>query len=539
MTLLPPELVSRLSRKQQQQVKRAEQAIAALPTRPRQGVNLTGGDPISEDPVEWLRTLWPNTFTGELAPFHVEFMQWLFARQIDQSAAGVFVWPRGFSKSTLARRAPIALATRGYRYVLYVQAKQDMADDAVQNIGNMLAHPLIARYYPQLAEPMTGKHGNQQGWRRNRVWTAGGLIVDAAGLDTAVRGLNLDDARPDVIVFDDIDGKHDSLKTTEKKLKTIQSSIIPAGAANRVVLVMQNIINPHGVVTRLADANPSYPATFLMDRHVSGPFPAVEGLEYEMKGRNNQGRPVYAITAGISTWPSVRPIRALEQELNLIGADEFIEELQNQVGSQRGSLYEGYDFATVDFPDLDELEDVQLWCDIAVTAHDGSDSQAISAAGRRPDSKVITLYAWEGVEGTAPLMRRAILKAVELKASTLGIETNQGGDLWRDAYNRTWKELIEDGTLPADTPKPRYDEVKATIATGGKRERWQITKGRRERGEVLDAIGTHEARFRSLKRLPEVKPYDLADADHWSVEKLFRKQPAWESEEVAIDYGSM
>lgn len=524
--ILPPELLAQLKPRQRQQVKRAEAALAKLPVKPRApGVDLSGGVPAPADPVEWLTTLWPQTFTGELAPFHVEFLEWLFARDVSQSAAGVFVWPRGFSKTTLARRAPIALATRGYRYILYVQAKQSMADDSVQNIGNMLSHPLIARHYPQLAEPMTSKHGTQQGWRRNRVWTAGGLVIDAAGLDVAVRGLNLDDMRPDVIVFDDIDGKHDSLKTTEKKLKTIQSSIIPAGAANRVVLVMQNIINPHGVVTRLADANKQYPAQFLMDRHVSGPFPAVEGLEYEMKGRNAQGRPIYAITAGVSTWPSVRNIPALEQELNLVGPDEFIEELQNEVGSQRGSLYNGYDFDTVDAEDFD-FEDIQVWCDIAVTAHDGSDSQAISAAGRATDGTVVTLYAWEGVEATSALMERAILKAVELRASTLGIETNQGGDLWKDAFNHTWTALAASGRLPIGTPKPRYEEVKASTATGGKRERWQMAKGMRERGELRDAVGTHEARFRSLKRLPEIKPYDLADADAWSAIKLAKPKKA-------------
>lgn len=521
MTLLPPDLAERLSPRQKRQLKQAEAALARLPRPQRQGVNTAGGAPISSDPEEWLRTLWPGTFTGELAPFHLDFLQWIFARDTSQSAAGVFVWPRGFAKTTLGRRAPIALATRGYRYVLYVQAKQDMADDSVQNIGNMLAHPLIARHYPQLAEPQQGVHGNRQGWRRNRVWTQGGLIIDAAGLDTAVRGLNLDDARPDVIVFDDIDGKHDSLKTTEKKLKTIQSSIIPAGAANRVVIVLQNIINPHGVVTRLADANPSYPAQFLMDRHVSGPFPAIEGLEYESR-RGPDSRPVYRITGGRSTWPEVRPVSALEQEMNLIGAEEFIEELQNEVGGQRGTLYEGYDFHTVPFPDLDDLEDVQVWCDIAVTANDGSDSQAISAAGRRTDGRIITLYAWEGVEAPNKLMRRAIQKAVELRASTLGFETNQGGDLWRDSYDNTWQQMVEDGSVSADTPKPRYAEEKASAATGGKRARWQVTKGRRERGEVLDAQGTHEVRFRSLKRLPEVKPYDMADADHLSVEKLAR-----------------
>lgn len=527
MTLLPPDVLAGLNAKQRAQVKRAEAALARLP-RPRLlGADLTGGEPISADPVTWLQTLWPTTFTQELAPYHLDYWNWIFSRTPTESAEGVFVWPRGFSKTTNGRRTPIALATRGFRYVLYVQKTQEMADTTVQEIGSMLASPLVRRHYPLLGEAQTAVQGGANAaWRRNRVWTRSGLIVDAAGLDTTIRGLLIDDARPDVIILDDIDGEHDSLATTEKKLKTIKSSIIPAGAPNRVVIALQNIISPHGVVTRLANVAPDHQADFMMGRHVSGPFPAVFDLETEQRLVDDGagGRKLmWKITGGRASWPAARPLSVLEDEINQMGLDQFVLEKQNEVDVGNGTLYMGYPFHTVPFPDLGDLEDVQVWCDIAVTAHDGSDSQAISAAGRMANGKVVTLYAWEGIEAPSALMRRALLKAVELRASTAGFETNQGGDLWRDSFNNTWDQLLREGAIPTDTPKPRYAQEKASAATGGKRERWQVTKGRRERGEVVDAAGTHEVRFRGLKRLPEVKPFDIADADHLSTEKLIRR----------------
>ncbi|MDV6376236.1 hypothetical protein [Deinococcus arenicola] len=438
--------------------------------------------------------------------------------------------------------------TRGFKYGLYVQATQDMANDAIQNIGLMLQSPRVTHHYPGLGNVKKGKHGESKGWRRDRVWSDD-LVMDGAGLDTATRGLNLDDQRPDFIIFDDIDGRHDSLKTTQKKLETIKDSILPAGAPNATVMVLQNLITPHGVVTRLADANPDYPADFLMDRFVSGPHPAIIGLEYEQRGMNEHGRPLYAITAGVSTWPEARPIRpTLEAELNQFSPSSFIREKQNEISSMEGTLYAAFALKAVPRPDLELLEDIVVVCDPAVTSTDNSDSNGVRVGGRfmsrpadhspmprpspTPDGipwgAVIGLYAWEGRDTVDGMLTRALVKAVEYGASRVVLETNQGGDTWITAYNATWRELVESADHPSitpDTPKPRMEQMKASVATGGKRERWQVALSARERGDFLEAEGTHEVIFSALRRLPEVKPYDIADADYWLYAALSGQAP--------------
>ena len=57
-------------------------------------------------------------------------------------------------------------------------------------------------------------------WRRNRLRTASGLTVDSLGLDTGARGMKIEDARPDIIIFDDVDELHDTLAITTKKIQT-------------------------------------------------------------------------------------------------------------------------------------------------------------------------------------------------------------------------------------------------------------------------------------------------------------------------------
>lgn len=458
----------------------------------------------------------------------------------ERSATEFYIWPRGFSKTTNAERAVIRLAAAGFRYILYVKETQDQANDAVQNIAAVLESPEVEAYYPLLSQRQVNKFGNSKGWRRDRARTASGTIVDAAGLDVSIRGLLLEGARPDVIILDDLDGKHDTIRTTERKIKTITSDIIPAGAPNRVVIGLQNIINPHGIFTRLADLCPEHPADFLMDRFVSGPYPAVIGMEYEQRGHNAHGRPVYSITAGVSSWPEARPLPMLEAELNQMGPTMFIEEKQNEVGALQGELYRGMnlDELLMDAPPLDAFEDVIVVCDPAVTATDASDSNGIRAGGRiaawdsaaHPAARlglqpglVVGLYSWEGRDTVDGMLTRALLKAVELKASRVALETNQGGDTWISAYDATWRQLTESGQISPGTRKPRLEQVKASSATGGKRERWQVTLGARERGEFREARGTHRTLFAALERLPEHKPYDVADADSW-LESLLRRR---------------
>jgi hypothetical protein len=503
-------------------VAQAALSLTAPSTKP-----LGNGLTPPHDPQQWLQTLFPRTYTRPLAHFHREFWERIAACRPGKSATEIYIWPRGFSKTTNAERAVVRLAAAGFKYILYVKETQKQADDAVQNIGAVLESSEIAEYYPLLGEKKVNKFGTSKGWRRNRLFTASGVVVDAAGLDVSIRGLLLEGARPDVIVLDDLDGKHDTLATTAKKIKTLTSDIIPAGAPSRVIIGLQNIINPHGIFTRLADLDPEHPADFLMDRFVSGPYPAIYGLEYAQDGLNEFGRPIYTITAGRSSWPEARPIPMLQAELNEMGPTQFIEEKQNERGSLQGDLYKGFKLEDLlmDAPALAEFEEVVVVCDPAVTDTANSDANGIRVGGRLPTGLIVGLHSWEGRDSVDGMLTRALVKAVEYGASRVILETNQGGDTWVTSYNATWDKLVASDEYPwitTKTRKPRMEQVKATTATGGKRERWQMTLGARERGEFREAKGTHTGLFSALRRLPEHKPYDLADADAW-LEAVLRR----------------
>jgi hypothetical protein len=203
-------------------------------------------------PDEWRRRIpitFPRYASAPFAKRHEEFWEWENGIRVD-SAPDPFVgiWPRGGAKSTSAEMAVADLGCRNKRkYVLYVRATQLQADKSVANIATLLESPEVAHYYPEHADRSVGKFGNAKGWRREQLRTKGGLTVDAIGLDTAARGAKIDEQRPDLIVFDDIDELLDSLATTKKKEETITKSILPAGANNCAVLFIQNLIIRDGV----------------------------------------------------------------------------------------------------------------------------------------------------------------------------------------------------------------------------------------------------------------------------------------------------
>lgn len=293
------------------------------------------GEPAPAEWREWLEAMFPRYVRGGFSGRHEDFWGWAWGIEAtDSPRPFVAIWPRGGGKSTSAELAATALGVRGRRrYVLYVRETQDMADKSVANIAGLLESGSVERHYPAHAEKLVGKFGNSKGWRREQLRTAGGLTVDALGLDTAARGVKVDDQRPDLIILDDIDSKHDSPATTAKKIATITTSILPAGSTNVAVLAIQNLIIPDGVFTRMVDGRADYLAT----RIVSGPHPAIQGLEWEYVQDEETATRRAVITKGEPTWAG-QDLTACQDLVDLIGLDAFCKESQHDVIGKREGL---------------------------------------------------------------------------------------------------------------------------------------------------------------------------------------------------------
>lgn len=251
------------------------------------------------------------------------FWDWVWAiRPHVRPRPFIGIWPRGAGKSTCVELATVALGLHGIRrYGLYVCQTQDQADDHVSNVATHLEHPWLG------VERLVGKYGSSRGWRRNRLRTAGGFTVDAIGLDTAARGVKLDDDRPDLLLLDDLDNENDTELLTARKLRALTRKLLPAGTPDLAVMGVQNLVHEHGIFARLADGR----ADFLADRLVSGPFPALEGLTYEGEG------PDARLTGGTPTWAGL-DLAACQEVVKNEGLDAFLAERQHERRSLQGTL---------------------------------------------------------------------------------------------------------------------------------------------------------------------------------------------------------
>jgi hypothetical protein len=372
---------------------------------------------------DWLLTIFPDYFKNNFAPHHVEYWEWVWA--IERGVMPdpfVGIWARGGGKSTGAEGGCVSLGCNKLRhYCWYIRSTQDQSDKSVENVASMLESKEIEEYYPLMSEGAVNKYGQRRGWRRQRLITKQGFTVDALGLDTAARGIKKEEHRPDLIIFDDVDDKHDTEKTTQKKIEAMTHKIIPAGSHDVAVIAIQNLIIPDGVFSRLADGR----AEFLKRRKVSGPHPAAHNLTYEQV--EVDGRLEYKVTGGEPTWEG-QNLDVIEDQINLMGIRAFLEEAQHEVAIPEGALWsrEEIDKHRVnEYPGLIRIG-------VGVDPHASVGETGIIVAGIHGRGGVIHAYILEDatIGGKPNVWGSAVVAAYnKFKADIIIGEVNNGGDM--------------------------------------------------------------------------------------------------------------
>lgn len=477
--------------------------------RQREGVKVKQREPF---PAwrDFCLEVFPNYYRDNFGERHTQFWQHIEHIGIENNLpALIAIWPRGSGKSTTMEGSVARLGAKEVRrYCWYVCETQDQADKHVASVSSMLESRAVDRYYPALGRRLLDKYGQSEGWKRNLLRCGNGFTVEAIGLDKAVRGGKMDWARPDLIIFDDVDGRHDSPGTIKRKVETITENILPAGSTDVAVVFVQNLIHKDSIAARLAGVSPEK-ADFLLNRVVLGPYPAVTGLATEQTDTG------IVIVAGEATWGG-QSLEVCQAQINLWGLSAFLREAQHEVDDPPGGMFDHLVYRRCRWEEVPELVQTQVWVDPAVTATDQSDSMGIQADGIAADGTIYRLWSWEQVATPLEALKQAIRKAVELKASTIGVETDQGGLAWQSVFNEAWREMAEDGSIEPDTRKPRFREAKAGAGAGPKVHRAGQMLTKYEQGKFVHVIGTHQVLERALRRFPLTKPFDLVDACYWS-----------------------
>lgn len=259
----------------------------------------------------------------------------------DPSAFVVF---RGGGKSTTAEAtAATLMAQQRRRFIVYLCDTQERANEHVKNIAALLTSKEVTEYYPEVGKPAINLHGNQKAWRQAEVHCANGTVIRALGFDGAMRGIKVEEFRPDAILIDDVDDITDSPEAVRKKEQVLTKSIIPArNLQNCWIGFFQNMIHNNSIMTKLVRGT----ADYLRNIKIIGPVKAIEDFEYDYDDR---GRVV--ITGGTATWPAGFPLEACQRAIDEMGLEAFLTECQQDVDRMAaGAVYpmwnEQYHIAT-------------------------------------------------------------------------------------------------------------------------------------------------------------------------------------------------
>jgi len=148
----------------------------------------------------------PLIFTFGFPPVFQSVWDWLtgFAkepRSFPQLALGL---PRGFGKTTLMKIFIIycILFTRK-KFILIISAKASLAENILADVADMLDEPNIKAVFGdwRLGVTKDTQAVKKFGFRGRNITLAG------LGAETSLRGLNIKNSRPDVMIFEDIQSR--------------------------------------------------------------------------------------------------------------------------------------------------------------------------------------------------------------------------------------------------------------------------------------------------------------------------------------------
>lgn len=232
-----------------------------------------------EDPELFLKTYFPKIFYAPFVHHHQEMIKAIIVCARDGGDQAIAA-PRGDGKSQIAIHMLAYVILKEYcRFPVFVQCTRKLASKSFKQFkGFWEKNPLLAEDFPEICIPVRELQGAPQraakqhidGQLTEIVWTAdeirfpkvpgspyGGVALMYFGLDSAIRGVNDEGARPDFVLIDDPETP-DVAANDEQNGKVevmIDSDIAGLGAPDSQLarIVLTTIQNDHCYSARVTN----------------------------------------------------------------------------------------------------------------------------------------------------------------------------------------------------------------------------------------------------------------------------------------------
>jgi hypothetical protein len=200
---------------------------------------------LEANPEEWFRFYFPNYYSSEPAPFHVEATKRILKNDVWMETRA---WSRELAKSTrgMMEDLYLALTNRAKGFLLVSHSNDNATELLMPYFINFESNPRIINDY--------GPQKNFRNWSPSKFVTRNGKSFRAIGAKENPRGTKNEEARPDVIRVDDID--HD--KRTKNDLlmnelwEWVEQALIPTVSVSgkKRIIFQGNIIAKNSIIAK-------------------------------------------------------------------------------------------------------------------------------------------------------------------------------------------------------------------------------------------------------------------------------------------------
>lgn len=273
------------------------------------------------DFIKWARTHFSVMLTAPSAAFHHEIGDLLLQHNHLALAA-----PRGHAKSAVVTFA-YALFAAAFKKAKYILVISDSADQARERLGDiydeLASNDDFVKLYPHLRLPNPTDYKKKQVKRSvGQIITVGGVTFRAAGSGQSLRGARKKEARPDLIICDDLENEA-SVATPEQRDKMrhwFNGTVMGLGGAQKTqIVVVGTVLHRHSFLNNL-----------LKD--------AAEGKETGWVTRKWRA---WNEETGELLWPEYFTREHLEGLQKRMGEAHFRQEYLNEPVSDQQTLFKG------------------------------------------------------------------------------------------------------------------------------------------------------------------------------------------------------
>ena len=348
---------------------------------------------------------------------------WTRPADAPQEHRHAFIAPRETGKSTWwFLILPLWAAANGHR--TFIVAFADASAQAETHLRTfkeeLERNPLLRADFPELCEPARKVTGGTLADRAGMIHQKSGLVFAARGMDAKTLGLKVQERRPDLLIFDDIEGDESNYSEEQaaKRLRTVTDAAFPLNIYAAVAMV-GTVTMPGSIMHQLVKAAQGVElADWIADEKITA----------------HHYRPIVQDSDGTerSVWPAKWPIEWL---LGFRHTRSYAKNYDNDPMGIAGAYWTREDFT---YGSLGPEATRWLLClDPAVTTKGTSDWTGWAVVACRPASgdrpPAVEVVDAGQVKLVGEGLRMWVLdKLIEHpKVKAVRVEVNQGGDLWR------------------------------------------------------------------------------------------------------------